>query len=82
MDGLQALTASSDEVFITSAQASANPMFPSVGLTDAALLEAVSAERPLITADTQLYSLATAKAQNAAWDFPNERATDRNRRPQ
>ena len=77
MEGLQALIEGSDEIVIASAQASANPAFPSLGLTDAVLLEAASEEMPLITVDAQLYSLATAKGQYAAWDFLNELEADR-----
>lgn len=80
MAGLRVLIEGSTEIVIPSARASANTAFPSLGLTDSVLLEAVSEEMPLVTADTQLYSLATAKGQYAAWDFLNERETDRNRR--
>ncbi len=77
MDGLRALIEGSDEIVIPSAQASASPAFPGLGLTDAVLLEAASEEMPLVTVDAQLYSLATAKGQHAAWDFLNEREIDR-----
>lgn len=80
MDGLRALIEGSEEIVVSSVQASANSAFPSLGLTDAALLEAVSEERPLVTVDSRLYSLATAKGQNAAWDFLNEMEADRNGR--
>ena len=79
MEGLRALIEGSEEIVISSAQASANSVFPSLGLTDAALLEAVSEERPLVTVDARLYSLASTKGQNAAWDFQAEREADRNR---
>ena len=77
MEGLRALIEGSAEIVIPSAQASANPSFQGLGLTDAVLLEAASEEMPLVTVDAQLYSLATAKGQYAAWDFLNERETDR-----
>ena len=38
-------------------------------LTDAALLEAVTEERPLITVDLDLYLAAIAKGRNAAMNF-------------
>ena len=38
-------------------------------LTDAALLEAVTEERPLITVDLDLYLAAIAKSRNAAMNF-------------
>ncbi len=77
MEGLQALIEGSDEIVIPSAQASANSAFPSLGLTDAVLLEAASEEIPLVTVDARLYSLATAKGQYAAWDFLQELEADR-----
>lgn len=80
MEGLRVLIEGSDEIVIASTQASANPAFPSLGLTDAVLLEAVSSERPLVTVDAQLYSLATAKGQYVAWDFLNELEIDRSNR--
>ena len=80
MEGLQALIEGSDETVVPSAQASANPAFLSLGLTDAVLLEAASEEIPLVTVDAQLYSLAIAKGQYAAWDFLNELDADRNSR--
>ena len=80
MDGLRALIEGGNEIVIASAQASANPAFPSLGLTDAVLLEAASEERPLVTVDARLYSLATAKGQYAAWDFLGELEIERSNR--
>lgn len=77
MEGLRALIDASEEIVISSTQASANSAFPSLGLTDAVLLEAVSEERPLVTVDALLYSLASAKGRDAAWDFLNELESDR-----
>lgn len=68
MAGLRCLINASAEIVIPSAPAAAHPQFPRLGLTDAALLEAVSAETPLITADSALYS-AAAKDANAAVNF-------------
>ena len=42
MDGLRILIEEGNEIVVASAQASANPAFPRLGLTDAALLEVVS----------------------------------------
>lgn len=78
MEGLRVLIEGSTEIVIPSARASTNAAFPSIGLTDSVLLEAVSEERPLLTVDEQLYSLATTKGQYTAWNFQNERETDRN----
>ena len=77
MEGLRGLIEGGDEVVIASEQASANPSFPLLGLTDAVLLEAVTEAMPLLTVDERLYSLATAKGRYAAWNFLNEREADR-----
>ena len=49
--------------------ASRNASFKRLGLTDAVLLEVVSAETPLLTVDLDLYVAALAKAPNAAFNF-------------
>ena len=59
----------SEEVVIASGTASRNNSFQRLGLTDAALLEALTEERPLITVDLELYLAATAKGQRAAMNF-------------
>ncbi len=59
----------SEEVVIASARAAAHPAFPRLGLTDAALLEAISPQTPLLTVDRNLYLSALAKEENAAVDF-------------
>lgn len=59
----------SEEIVVASAEAAHNAAFPRLGLTDAALLEAVSEERPLITADLGLYIAALSKEKNAAFNF-------------
>ena len=69
MAQLRLLIDESEEVVISSAQASANSEFSRLGLTDAALLEAVNEGTPLITADMNLYSAALAKRENAAVNF-------------
>ena len=69
MDQLRYLINESEEIVIISAQASANSEFSRLGLTDAALLEAVSEERPLITVDLNLYLAALTKGYNAAVNF-------------
>ena len=63
---LRSLIEINKEIVITSRQASANPSFNRLGLTDAALLEAVTPETPLVTVDLDLYIAALAKAPNAA----------------
>ena len=69
MTRLRLLIDESEEIVVTSAQASANSEFQRLGLTDAALLEAISEERPLVTVDTDLYAVALTKRENAAVNF-------------
>ena len=61
MGALRFLIAESAEIVVASGQAAANPSFQTLGLTDAALLEAASAEAPLLTSDLGLYLAAIAK---------------------
>ncbi len=68
-DTLRSLIEINSEIVITSRQASANPSFHRLGLTDAALLEVVTPETPLITVDLDLYVAALAQAPNAAVNF-------------
>ena len=57
------------EIVIASSDASANPAFRRLGLTDAVLLEAASSEIPLLTMDFQLYAAGLAKGQDVAVNF-------------
>lgn len=59
----------SEEVVVASKTASQNKSFQRLGLTDATLLEAITAERPLITVDLDLYLAAEAKGPNFAMNF-------------
>ena len=68
-DTLRSLIEVNREIVVTSRQASANPSFNRLGLTDAALLEAATLETPLVTVDLDLYVAALAKAPNAAVNF-------------
>ena len=69
----------SDEVVVASIEAVRNRAFPRLGLTDAVLLEAVSEERPLITADVDLYVAALSKGGEAAFNFSHFRNFGRGR---
>ena len=69
MAGLRYLIDESEEIVVSSALASAHPEFSRLGLTDVALLEAISLETPLITADMNLYAAALEKDENAAVNF-------------
>lgn len=68
-DRLRFLIEESEEVVVASKVASRNSCFRRLGLTDAALLEAVTEERPLITVDLDLYLAATATGLNKALNF-------------
>ena len=69
MAGLRYLIEHSEEVAIPSARAAANPSFVALGITDAALLEAVSPQTPLITVDLDLYLAALERGESAAVNF-------------
>ena len=70
---LQALIETTEEKVIESKVAGRNTNFKRLGLTDAALLEVVSASNPLITADLDLYLAASAKEAGAAYNFTHYR---------
>lgn len=76
MHGLAYLIEESEEIIIASRTASGNPHFAGLGLTDAVLLEAISAQTPLITADLALYLAALAQDENAAFNFREFMAGD------
>ena len=69
LEQLRILIEGSEEIIVASATAARNRAFARLGLTDAALLEVVSAERPLITVDLDLYNAALAKGEEAALNF-------------
>ena len=69
LDRLRLVIEGSEEIVVTSAKAARNAAFPRLGLTDAALLEAVSEEKPLITTDLDLYIAALSKGKNVAFNF-------------
>ncbi|MDE0385328.1 MAG: hypothetical protein OXI22_15700 [Defluviicoccus sp.] len=66
---LRALIENTDEVVVASRTAAQSRLFDRLGLTDAALLEVVSAESPLITVDFDLYGAALAKGAGVAVNF-------------
>ena len=69
MAGFGTLIDDSDEIVVVSAQAAANPHFAQLGLADAALLEAINAQTPLLTVDGDLYGVALGMGESAAVDF-------------
>ena len=73
-DRLRYIIHESTEVVVASAQASSNSAFNRLGLTDAALLEAITPETPLLTVDFKLYLAANASGQEAALNFSHYRS--------
>ena len=69
MRRLQFLIHESREIIVASAKASTNYNFEQLGLTDAALLEAVTVEKPLLTVDLDLYLAAIASGEERAINF-------------
>ena len=69
MDYLRALIGNTEEIVVASRTAAQNRLFGRLGLTDAALLEVVSAQSPLITVDFDLYGAASAKGEGVAVNF-------------
>ena len=59
----------SREVVIASATAADNHYFEKLGLTDAALLEAATADTPLVTMDLELYLAGLTKGPDLAVNF-------------
>ncbi len=74
LEYLRFLLEKSKEVIVSSAAAARNKAFPRLGLTDAALLEVISAERPLITVDLELFSAALEKGEEVAINFTHYQA--------
>lgn len=68
-DTFRSLIEINKEIVVTSLEASRNASFNRLGLTDAALLEALTPETPLVTVDLNLYVAALAKAPTAAINF-------------
>ena len=66
---LRALIEQSPETVVPSVDAARHEAFPRLGLTDAALLEVVSTDAPLLTVDLNLYVAALASGDEAAINF-------------
>ena len=69
IDRLRMLIEVSEEIVIASATAARNRAFTWLGLADTALLEVVSAKRPLITVDLELFRAAFTKGEESAFNF-------------
>ena len=74
LNELGTLIADAEEIFVTSATAAARPDFGRFGLTDAVLLEAASANSPVLTVDQPLFAAALAKQAGAALYFVKQSA--------
>ena len=68
-DVLRLFIEDTKEVVVASVDAAGNNSFNQLGLTDAALLEVVTTDTPLITVDVKLYLAALAKGPDAAVNF-------------
>ena len=68
-DKLRRLIHESKEVAVAGTDASNNRAFQHLGITDAAVLEVVTEEIPLLTVDLDLYMEAARKAPHAAINF-------------
>ena len=64
----------SQEVIVASSAASSDDAFIRLGLTDAALLQTVSAKTPVVTVDVDLYLAAWAQAPDTAVNFAHLRS--------
>lgn len=71
---LRWLIEKSEEIIVRSADAASNSAYGRLGLTDAVLLEVVTPDTPVITADVALYSAASAKDPAAAVNFAYQRS--------
>ena len=69
MKQLRFLIHGSQEVVVASTEASSNARFEKLGLTDAALLEAVTTDTPLLTVDLGLYLAAIESGEERAINF-------------
>ena len=67
----------SEEIVVASRTAAGNSAFSRLGLTDAALLEAVTPDTPLVTVDLDLYLAATAIDPTTAVNFTHLQRLDR-----
>ena len=63
----------SQEVVVASRSVAESRDFIDLGLTDAVLLETISTEQPLLTADAKLYAVAIGSNAEAAINFNHHR---------
>ena len=72
--GLRVIIEGGEEVVVRSVEASAGEDYLRLGLADAALLDAVTTDRPVVTADAELYRAASRKDPGAGLNFRHLRA--------
>ena len=72
-DMLRFFIKESEEVVVASVDASSNDVFEQLGLTDAALLQVITAETPLVTVDLDLYLAASRKEAASVINFTHLR---------
>ena len=73
LENLRVLIEESREIVVQSVEASSNSAFVGLGLTDAALLEAISEEIPLVTVDWSLFNAALNKGIYNCVNFNHHR---------
>lgn len=73
LDRLRFIIQESKEIVAASTVASRNKAFGRLGLTDAALLEVATEERPVVTVDLGLYLAALEKGEERAVNFTHLR---------
>ena len=78
-DTLASLIHESQEVLVSSADATEHQRFRDLGLADAVLLQQLSAERPLLTTDGRLYAFALSENAEAAFNFNHRRDSETQR---
>lgn len=71
---LRRIIGTNEEIIVESKTASRNNAFVRLGLTDAALLEVISEETPLVTVDLDLFVAAFAEGKVAALNFTHLQA--------
>ena len=69
LEMLRSVVENSEEITVASVDARNSGAFRRLGLTDAVLLEVISAEAPLITVDLNLFVAASTQQPNAAVNF-------------
>ena len=73
MKRLHRLIHDSQEILVASTESSSNIKFEKMGLTDAALLQAVTTDFPLLTVDLDLYLAAIEAGEERAVNFTSYR---------